>query len=90
MDNELLTEDEHKLVSKLGSLMSDFMEIAGGGLTRRSDMREVADHIHALQNMVLSQAAARAYPDAYRLLGQLVRCEEADSDERCRDDDCFG
>jgi len=29
-------------------------------------------HIHILQRMVLKQAAARAYPGRYRLLGETL------------------
>lgn len=33
------------------------------------DWRYATDHIHALQHMIMSQAAARAYPGKYRPLG---------------------
>lgn len=39
-------------------------------MTRETDINEAMHYIHALQNMVLSQAAARAYPSKYRLMGR--------------------
>lgn len=33
------------------------------------DRAEVAHEIHAIQHRIMSQAAARAYPDRYRLMG---------------------
>ena len=33
------------------------------------DVQEAVDKIHQLQHAVAAQAAARAYPDRYRLLG---------------------
>lgn len=39
------------------------------GPAEAEDRAEVRVHVHALQNMVLAQAAARAYPDLHRLLG---------------------
>lgn len=38
---------------------------------RRADMPELAMHIHDLQRMVMSQAACRAFPHKYRLLGEM-------------------
>lgn len=66
----LMTVEEHELVNKLGSLMSDFRNITGEEKTRAADMGEVCDHVHALQNMVLAQAAGRAF--GYRLLGETI------------------
>jgi hypothetical protein len=67
----MMTPEEHNLVEKLGSLMEDFNEISGP--KRANDMFEVMLHVHALQNMVLAQSAARAYPGTYRLLGESLR-----------------
>lgn len=64
-----MTIREHDLVKKLGSLAQDFNNIMTRGIVYNEDYREVVYHIHALQNMVLAQAAARVYPHMYRLLG---------------------
>lgn len=46
------------------------MDITGDGPARGADLAELAVHLHAIENTVLAQAAARAYPDRYRLLGE--------------------
>lgn len=65
-----LTGDEHGFIRRAGDLFGDFVEIVGDGDTRDTDIAEALLHIHALQNMVLAQAAAREYPDDFRLLGE--------------------
>ena len=40
--------------------------------SQSSDYREVVLHINALQNMVMAQAAARAYPSRYWLMGGVI------------------
>jgi hypothetical protein len=67
--HELLTHTEHELVRDLGEIYNTFCRIIDDGPARGSDTREVASHIHALQNMVLSQASRRAFPELYRSLG---------------------
>jgi hypothetical protein len=67
---ELLTPAEHHAVRLAAELMSYISrEIIGGGMSRRQDLAELAIHVHGIQNMILAQAAARACPDRYRLLG---------------------
>lgn len=64
-----LTRTEHELLGKLTDVMRYFVLIAGDNeATMDSDLREVASHVHALQNMVLAQSAAREYP-SYRPIG---------------------
>lgn len=70
--NSLLTQEEHNLLSILADVANDFVEIIGNGPSREGDISEMVSYIHALQNMILSQAAARAYPDLYRLMGGTV------------------
>jgi hypothetical protein len=66
-----LTDAEHAAMDLLAETARAMGAVIGdGGHQAANDMREVVLHIHALQNMILSQAAARAYPDRYRLLGQ--------------------
>lgn len=65
-----MTEAEHQvmaLTAELWNLLAG--EVVGQGSSRGGDLRELGGHIHAIQHAVLSQAAARAYPDLYRLLG---------------------
>ncbi len=74
---DLLTRKEHQLVELLGETFSLFYDMVGNGHTRAADMSEICGQIHALQARVLMQAAARAHPDKYRLLGEQVP-EKAD------------
>lgn len=69
----MLTEDEQHamdLTGKLGDLLAT--KIIGNGPTRDGDLREMTLHVHSLQHFIMSQAAARAHPDKYRLLGETV------------------
>jgi hypothetical protein len=70
MADELLTETEHRLIEMLGDCFNLYREVLGAGPTRRADLLEATAHIHALQARVMAQAAARAYPERYRLLGE--------------------
>jgi hypothetical protein len=82
---ELLTDAEHELITKLGSLMGDFGAITGSDTTRENDQLEVLIHVHALQALVMAQAAARAYPTLYRGLGtRLCEHHEAQTCDRCQ------
>lgn len=62
-----LTGAERALITKLGECMTAFKDIAG--TDHDADLDEVCDKIHQLQHTVMAQAAARAYPEDYRLLG---------------------
>jgi hypothetical protein len=55
------------LTAELMRLMAG---ITGNGPTREADLPEAAHRIHGIQHMILAQAAGRAYPDRYRLLGE--------------------
>lgn len=63
---------EHECISKLAEAINLMASIIEDGETRDFDMGEAVLHIHALQNMVLSQAARRMYPDRYRMLGSRI------------------
>jgi hypothetical protein len=65
----LLTADEHEAIDLTGQLENLMGRIVGEGPTRTGDLNEVVQRIQAIQHMILAQAAARAYPDRYRLLG---------------------
>jgi hypothetical protein len=67
---ELMTEAEHHamdLTAELWNLLAGEVILNGPG--GHGDREELAAAIHVIQRMVLGQAAARAYPDRYRLLG---------------------
>ena len=70
MSPELLTDLEHEAVEMAGRLWNTLCKIVDQDRTRDGDLKELVLHIHAIQNAVLSQAAARAYPQRYRLLGR--------------------
>lgn len=79
---ELLSADEHHAMDLLAELNRVMRRIVSAGVdpgndSRAGDLREVTWHIHGLQNMVLSQAAARAYPERYRLLGGGTQPKQA-------------
>lgn len=71
MTDELLTDLEHEVVHDLGQVWNKLCKMVERGRTRGPDLDEAVAHVHALQHFVMSQAAARAYPDKYRLLGTV-------------------
>jgi hypothetical protein len=88
MTDELLTPEEVEALDSLADIANQFSRIIGHGQTREGDSREAVALIHGLQNMILSQAAARRYPGQYRLLGESlhdmkVHTEAADPSIRC-------
>lgn len=70
--SDLLTQAEHNAVTTAALLANHLAEIVGDGPSRDGDLAEAVHHVHAVQRMILAQAAARAYPDRYRLLGGTV------------------
>lgn len=76
MTEELLTALEKRLVTNLGDFWADLCTIVGDGVTREADLAEAIVHVHALQHFVMAQAAARAYPTEYRLLGNSLMEEK--------------
>lgn len=69
----LLTPEEHELVADLGEIWGRFCDVIADGPSRSGDLGELIFHVHALQSALLRQAAARAFPDRYRLLGSFVK-----------------
>ncbi len=68
-----LTDTEHAALHLSGRLAQMVETIAGNDPhTRNNDVRKLQDHIHTVQSYILAQAAARAYPGMYRLLGGPV------------------
>lgn len=67
-----LTDFEHETLKLTGQLANNVRCIIGDGPQAENDWGEAAFHIHAIQRMIMSQAAARSYPDMYRLLGKVI------------------
>lgn len=65
----LLTDDEKEAMRLSGQLANLCGRIIGNGPQAENDWAEMAYRIHGVQHMILAQAAARAYPKEYRLLG---------------------
>lgn len=70
---ELLTPDELKVGDLLAEAYNLACKVIAKGPTAPYDAQEFAHHIHILQNMILAQAAARAYPHRYRLMGETLQ-----------------
>jgi hypothetical protein len=62
---ELLTQDEHRVIQLLAEAFNLWAAKCAAG----NDLLEFAMTIHHAQHAVMAQAAARAYPDRYRLAG---------------------
>lgn len=73
---DLLTADEREAMVLTVNLTDVLHRVVGDGSSRGGDLRELLGHIHGIQQAVLSQAAARAYPDDFRLLGQTIEGRE--------------
>lgn len=71
--DELLTDLERHALDLTGELAGLFGEIVGPESSRDGDLTEIVSAIHILQRYLMSQAAARAYPDQYRALGEHIR-----------------
>lgn len=68
-DPGLLSPLEHDAIAITAELWAMLCAITSDGAARDGDLRELIFHIHGIQRAVLKQAAARAYPELYRLLG---------------------
>jgi hypothetical protein len=67
MSDPLLTADELEAITKISEAYNAIAKTMASG--NGNDQREVVDKIHQLQAMVMANAAARAYPGKFRLLG---------------------
>jgi hypothetical protein len=74
-----LTDDERRALDLTGELAGLCRQIIGDGPAAVGDWREMAMRIHAIQHMLMAQAASRAYPEKFRLLGRVIEepAEEA-------------
>lgn len=69
----LLTDTEHRAIEMAGDLYTHISTmVVGNGPTRQDDLAEICSSIHHIQHAVMAQAAARAHPDKYRLLGSTI------------------
>lgn len=67
---DLLSEDERTALAMTRDLANQvILRVIEPGAEFRADHAEFVRHIHAIQHMIMAQAAARAYPGEYRLLG---------------------
>ena len=70
---ELLTNEEKEIIKDLGLINLRFGKICGKDpAVREQDYREFTSHIHDMQNAIMANAAARAYPKEFRLLGERI------------------
>lgn len=68
--NAVLTKEELEAIRMAGHLQTLISTvIIGHGATRDDEITTLMHHVHAIQRMVMSQAAARAYSAELRLLG---------------------
>ena len=65
----MLTDLEHEVVEDLAQIYNKLCLIVGNDDSRLYDLTEIAMLIHGLQDKVLAQAAARLFPEKYRLMG---------------------
>ncbi len=68
----LLTAEEMAFMRLTADLANSLSNVIGHGGTRHFDLHEGVDKIHQLQHMVMAQAAARAYPGLFRVLGGVI------------------
>lgn len=68
----LLTPEEHEVMDMTANLANALRRVVGDGPHAAHDWNEIAAPIHTIQHHVLAQAAARAYPERYRLMGQTL------------------
>ena len=68
-----LTDAELNAISMTARLWDSLVQdIVANGPTREQDLAELASLIHGIQAKIMGQAAARAYPSLYRLLGSTL------------------
>lgn len=63
--NRLLAEGDHKAAFHAGMHLEDIKACGD------NDWNEAASAIHVIQNMLQAQASARAYPERFRLMGDI-------------------
>lgn len=73
----MLSDDEREALSLTAKLAQVCMKVIGKGPSAEHDWAEMAHRIHDIQHALMSNAAARAYPDTFRLLGGTLARVEA-------------
>lgn len=69
----LLTESEREVIRQAGLMFQLITnDIVSDGPTRDADLTELTTAIHIIQRTIMAQAAGRAYPGKYRLLGTVI------------------
>lgn len=68
-----LTPLEIETIGMQGKVWNNLCKIVGDGPSRSGDLKELCAHVHAIQQAIMSNAAARAYPDQFRPLGGTLR-----------------
>lgn len=82
---DLLTEDELEAMDLSGKLANKLGKIIRQNGTKEQqdyDWQEAAMRIHALQHTIMAQAASRAYPERFRLLGGWNEDQMTKEDEK--------
>lgn len=74
-DTGPLSADEKAALDLTAELTYVLGRVVGHDRTRHGDLAELLAHVHAIQHALMSQAAARAYPDRFRLLGESLHRE---------------
>jgi len=70
---EALADEEREAIRLAGALYTLIQDrICGIGVTREADLAELRGKVHDIQRLIMAQAAARAYPDELRLMGEVV------------------
>lgn len=81
-----LTETEHTVLELLAEAWNLLVsEVVADGPSRDGDLAEIAADVHRLQARVMSQAAGRAHPDLYRMLGGELGPGAIARDEPCKE-----
>lgn len=66
---DYITDQEQRILDITGQLAVALRPLCSPG-----DWVEMVFHIHGIQNAILTNAAARVYPDKYRLLdGNFIK-----------------
>lgn len=69
-----LTAAEMSVIDQTATIWNTMVrDVIGTGRSRAGDISELAGHIHAIQQSVMSNAAARAYPSKLRTLGGTIQ-----------------
>lgn len=76
---QYLTDAEHQAITLLSRVWDLLVQdIVEPDRQQGADLAELVVPLHILQNAVLAQAAARAYPDRYRRLGTSLQAATDD------------